>query len=391
MSYVIGDEVLAQCGSTATMPSYFLPDGHANNRQLTQLNGTVSSRYNYDAYGLVQSATSSSTAESAPTTKLYCGEQYDANLHMYNLRARYYDPSNGRFNARDTFAGNKYDPQSLHKYLYASCNPVNVVDPSGNQGLIDLEVSAAISAIIDVVECSEIVGAFKAVEDALFPAPVLTPDQVPTFRKQLAHLCKDVYGPPKGYGLWQRADLTKIGLQNATFSSGSFFSQLYSDNGAYVLAFRGTESWGDPGFWGDWWSNLAQGALGPFFTQYDEATSLADQVNAAVGSGAALTMTGHSLGGGLAAAAGIETDRPAVTFNAAGLNGLTYLVDNGLFYTSSTVNYSVQGEILTTIQHHTLAPEAFGQQYMLKPGPNYTGAGPITLHGISSVLDALGE
>ena len=50
MSYVIGDEVLAQCGTTTTAPSYFLQDGHGNNRQLTQMNGTVSYNYDYDAY-----------------------------------------------------------------------------------------------------------------------------------------------------------------------------------------------------------------------------------------------------------------------------------------------------------------------------------------------------
>lgn len=79
MSYVMGDEVLAQCGMTATAPSYYLPDGHGSNRQLTQLNGTVTSHYSYDAYGAVQPNTSSSTAEYAVnnniTSKLYCGEQ----------------------------------------------------------------------------------------------------------------------------------------------------------------------------------------------------------------------------------------------------------------------------------------------------------------------------
>jgi RHS repeat-associated protein len=61
-------------------------------------------------------------------------------------RARYYDPSNGRFNQRDTFQGNGYDPQSLHKYAYASCDPVNRIDPSGNWDLIT--TIAAVSIVI---------------------------------------------------------------------------------------------------------------------------------------------------------------------------------------------------------------------------------------------------
>ena len=59
------------------------------------------------------------------------GEQFDPNLQMQYLRARYYDQSNGRFNRLDPFTGNNYDPQSLHKYAYTHCNPVMGIDPSG--------------------------------------------------------------------------------------------------------------------------------------------------------------------------------------------------------------------------------------------------------------------
>ncbi|HWQ92763.1 MAG TPA: RHS repeat-associated core domain-containing protein, partial [Clostridia bacterium] len=124
-SYVIGDDVMAQGSSVA---SYLLYDGHGSTRQLADAAGAVTSRYNYDAYGQTETATSSAQAE---TSLLYCGEQYDSSLEMYNLRARYYNPANGRFNQRDSFAGNNEDPQSLHKYAYAADNPVNRIDPSG--------------------------------------------------------------------------------------------------------------------------------------------------------------------------------------------------------------------------------------------------------------------
>src|SRR5438105_2329024 len=45
-SYVLGDDVLAQAGSTA---SYFLYDGHGSTRQLADASGAVANRYNYDA------------------------------------------------------------------------------------------------------------------------------------------------------------------------------------------------------------------------------------------------------------------------------------------------------------------------------------------------------
>jgi RHS repeat-associated protein len=124
-SYVISDDVLAQAGSTA---QYLFYDGHGSTRQVADSTGVVTSRYNYDAYGI---SASGSTSQ-AETGLLYCGEQYDSTLAMYNLRARFYDPSSGRFTARDTFDGNNQDPQSLHKYAYCHGDPVNRIDPSGH-------------------------------------------------------------------------------------------------------------------------------------------------------------------------------------------------------------------------------------------------------------------
>jgi hypothetical protein len=115
---------------------------------------------------------------------------------------------------------------------------------------------------------------------------------------------------------------------------------------------------------------------------------LAQKVDEAVG-GDNLTMTGHSLGGGLAAAAALETNRPAVTFNAAGLNILTELFGGGLSYSNDARNYSVQGELLTLLQTHTLLPEAFGDQYEIKPAPGDAGDSPLQLHEMQTVLNAL--
>jgi RHS repeat-associated protein len=143
MSYVIGDDVLAQAsGSTA---SYLLYDGHGSTRQVTSNTGGVTSRYNYDGYGITQTGTSTGSAE---TSMLYCGEQYDSGLGMYNLRARYYNPCNGRFNQKDTFMGNNEDPQSLHKYAYASCDPCNRLDPSGLMSMGEILVVSLIIGIM---------------------------------------------------------------------------------------------------------------------------------------------------------------------------------------------------------------------------------------------------
>ena len=54
---------------------------------------------------------------------------------MVFLRARYLNTDTGRFHTQDTYEGNKNEPLSLHKYLYANGNPVMMTDPSGNMAL----------------------------------------------------------------------------------------------------------------------------------------------------------------------------------------------------------------------------------------------------------------
>ena len=81
------------------------------------------------------------------TTKRYdrasgrlLGEQYDADLGMYFLRARYMETDRGRFWNMDTFEGLDQDPATLHKYLYVHGDPVNGIDPSGYFKLSELGI-----------------------------------------------------------------------------------------------------------------------------------------------------------------------------------------------------------------------------------------------------------
>jgi RHS repeat-associated protein len=107
-------------------PSFYGYDGRGTVRHLTNLSGTVTDTYEYDAFGYLLTSTGTT-----PSTYLYRGEQYDANLGLYYLRARYYNPATGRFLGRDPEDGNSKDPSSLHKYLYAGGDPVNWIDPTG--------------------------------------------------------------------------------------------------------------------------------------------------------------------------------------------------------------------------------------------------------------------
>ena len=70
-------------------------------------------------------------------SRSYCSaEQYDSDLGLYYLRARYYNPATGRFMSRDPENGSSRDPKSLHKYLYAGGEPVNGADPTGRAELV---------------------------------------------------------------------------------------------------------------------------------------------------------------------------------------------------------------------------------------------------------------
>ena len=44
---------------------------------------------------------------------------------MQYLRARYYDPTTGRFNRLDPYVGSVENPSSLNKYTYANNNPIS--------------------------------------------------------------------------------------------------------------------------------------------------------------------------------------------------------------------------------------------------------------------------
>jgi RHS repeat-associated protein len=117
----------------AWTPSFYGYDGGGNVRQLTNAAGAVTDAYEYDAFG-----NSFTVTGSTPNNYLYRGEQYDADLGLYYLRARYYNPATGRFMSRDPedyklrdANGTPVDPKALHKYLYAGADPINWIDPRG--------------------------------------------------------------------------------------------------------------------------------------------------------------------------------------------------------------------------------------------------------------------
>ncbi len=117
-TYGLG-RISQQSGSTA---DYFLGDALGSVRQLANQYGELTYAQSYDPYGTVRD-----TSQLIPDTSTiygYTGEQQDDSGMVY-LRARYYNPADGRFIAKD--------PSGLESnlYLYTRANPINRIDPSG--------------------------------------------------------------------------------------------------------------------------------------------------------------------------------------------------------------------------------------------------------------------
>jgi RHS repeat-associated protein len=125
-------------------PSFYGYDGFGTVRQLTNSSGAITDTYDYDAFGNKINSTGTT-----PNNMLYRGEQYDPDLGLYYLRARYYNPITGRFMSRDPLDGYIDEPATLHKYLYAGGDPVNVIDPSG-QGLVSYALNLARKVVNEI-------------------------------------------------------------------------------------------------------------------------------------------------------------------------------------------------------------------------------------------------
>ena len=98
--------------------------------------------YSYDAWG-----NSFGSTGPTPSVHLYRGEQYDADLMLYYLRARYFNPLSGRFLSRSPEHGDVEKPKSLHAYLYVEGDPVNYMDPTGHPEIVEYESQEASSGL----------------------------------------------------------------------------------------------------------------------------------------------------------------------------------------------------------------------------------------------------
>jgi RHS repeat-associated protein len=108
---------------------FYHPDGLGSTIALTNRRGEPEAVYIYDAWG---NAIPSSSDDLGTRNKFrFTGEALDPETQLYFLRARYFDPTVGRFLSEDPFPGIVQYPLTLAAYPYALNNPVVFRDPSG--------------------------------------------------------------------------------------------------------------------------------------------------------------------------------------------------------------------------------------------------------------------
>ena len=121
LSYVHGprtDEPLASDDGSGL--TYYHADGLGSISKRTSQNGAVIHEYRYDAWGAVEIGASE-------PGYAFAGREWEPNLSLHFYRARYYDPSTGRFVSEDpiTWAG------GFNLYRAVENNPANLIDPFG--------------------------------------------------------------------------------------------------------------------------------------------------------------------------------------------------------------------------------------------------------------------
>lgn len=139
--YVYGQERISK--ERGGVSNWYLADGQGSVRQLVDSAGDITDAYAYTAFGDSLATTGSSVNEFR-----YVGEQADPNSGFYYLRARWMDPSVGRFASVDPFEGCVSCPQSLHDYSYANLSPISMNDPSGEITNLSDAMSALVSQSI---------------------------------------------------------------------------------------------------------------------------------------------------------------------------------------------------------------------------------------------------
>ncbi len=115
------DEPLAMLRAGTT--SYYEEDGLDSVTSLTGSGGALGQTYSFDSFGKQTSSSGSLT-----NAFRYTGREFDTETGLYYYRARYSDPSIGRFTSEDLI---RFARREANFYPYVDNDPIKFADPLG--------------------------------------------------------------------------------------------------------------------------------------------------------------------------------------------------------------------------------------------------------------------
>jgi RHS repeat-associated protein len=371
------------------------------------------------------------------TTRGFTDHEMLDNVGLIHMNGRVYDPKLGRFLSVDPVFQIPTNTQGMNPYSYVLNSPLSLTDPTGfvpdgdgiysdpavegrwllmhaiddaisrnrrNSVMLQIRGSrwylanVTIPALRDSAsieglspEAQGMLARVSGLQDgnlafmsAIYGSPAAKSGATASERaKTLAEL-SDCVADSKCTGKGGFKRLTdeqlvqkKLNPKDFRDNDSGFNAALFENGeGEYVLAFEGTHDLKDVG------TDLLN-AFGIRTSQYDSAVGLGKSVRLALGDN--LTMTGHSLGGGLASVAALAADTNGVTFNAAGVTqgtlrryGIKASKDE---QRQQITAYKSGGDLLTAFQAISPFPDAIGTTVMVKGG----GA-----HSLSPLCTAMG-
>jgi hypothetical protein len=227
-----------------------------------------------------------------------------------------------------------------------------------------MAIGACVEGFFDLMDAS----VTKLVDRVMGNNNIVYSSNGPTAREAAA-MCEDVYNtanvaykegktPDMGLNGWHldktMADQLGLkltdpnsGFNSALYSRVVFNSQTNRTETQYCYVLAGT----DPLSGTDWIEDGNQ-ALGKSAPQYTQALENAKKIQKnGILSGHDFTVTGHSLGGGLASAISLKLNVHGITFNAAGLHNETKN-DWGIHHDkrANIDAYVVESEIVHSVQ-----------------------------------------
>jgi len=118
----------------ATSPlntTYFHPDRLGSSLVVSD-SAAVAMRVVYRPFGaLVQN----SGGNASVPNRGFTGQRFESTVGVYDYNARWYDPAIARFVQPDALIGSAYDPQQFSPFAHVRNDPVNRIDPTGNESL----------------------------------------------------------------------------------------------------------------------------------------------------------------------------------------------------------------------------------------------------------------